>query len=112
MADDSIRGYRILGDRPKQRELSTDYLRQTSKASKLLADLWATEDKNCSGREEEFSGDVFPSDDRAAMMCAGCSQFMKCQEYAQEAHPAWGIFAGKIHGKQLAEAMKEDNNGG
>ena len=107
----SIRGFRIVGDAPKQRELSMGYLQQSSEASRLLQELWyraPIEGANCVGRTEEFSGDELPSDREAALLCAGCPLAKICAQYAEVAHPAWGVLGGKVYGRNLAEAMKDD----
>lgn len=108
----SVRGYRIVGDAPKQRELSFGYLQHSSEASRLLQELWSrapVEGANCVGRTEEFSGDELPTDREAALLCAGCPLSSLCREYAESAHPAWGVLGGKVYGRNLAEAMKEES---
>lgn len=111
MTHDTIRGYKPLGDRPKQRELSMEYIKQTPKAAKLLKILWETPEKNCTGREDEFSGDTLPTDVEAQMMCAGCPMATICEAYRVEAHPSWGVFSGRVQGRALEAAMKEDEDG-
>lgn len=111
VAEDFIKGYRPRADRPRERSLSYDYMLQTPKASKLLNILWTSKDKNCEGREEEFSGDDLPTDREAQLMCAGCPLKKTCGEYAREAHPAWGVWEGTVRGRNLQAAMKEDEDG-
>lgn len=104
------RGYRILGDRKPERQLSTSYLQHSSEGSRLLAELWhraPIEGANCVGREDEFSGDELPTDREAELMCASCPLANLCRDYAKVAHPAWGIFGGIVHGRVLQEAMKD-----
>lgn len=108
MTHDSIRGYRPLADRPKDRNLSMDYIMQTGPATKLLKILWDSPDKNCAGREEEFSGDELPTDAEAQLMCAGCPLMQTCSEYQDEAHPSWGVWGGKVQGRKLEEAMRDE----
>lgn len=105
----SFRGYRPLADRPKEKGGSLEYLRLPSaEARKLLDELWKSPDRNCEGRGEEFSGDDLPSDEEAQLMCAGCDVLDKCREYAAEARPSWGIWAGKVQGRKLKEAMEDE----
>lgn len=108
MADEYIRGYRPVGDRPKDRSLSYDYMLQTPRAAKLLKTLWATPGKNCEGKTEEFSGEDLPTDREAQLMCAGCPALETCGLYRDEAHPAWGAWAGSVKGRKLQEAMAGD----
>lgn len=108
MADEFIRGYRPVGDRPRTRELSMDYLQQTPRAAKLLKVLWSTEGKNCEGRTEEFSGEELPTDREAQLMCAGCPALETCGLYRDEAHPAWGTWGSTVKGRNLQKAMQDD----
>lgn len=108
MADEKIRGYRPQAERPRERQLALDYLQQTPRAAKLLKVLWSTEGKNCEGRTEEFSGEELPTDREAQLMCAGCDALATCGIYRDEAHPAWGVWAGVVKGRKLQEAMGDD----
>lgn len=113
MAEDTVKGYRILGDRPKSRELSYDYLQQSPKASKLLRELWdraPKEGANCVGQPEKWTSDDLPTDREAALMCASCPLMDLCREYTQEAHPAIGVWAGTVRGRNLLAAMKEGDD--
>ena len=105
----SFRGYRPLADRPKEKGGSLEYLRLPSaEARKLLDELWRSPDRNCEGRGEEFSGDDLPTDEEAQLMCAGCPMMKLCESYRTEAHPSWGIWAGKVQGRKLKEAMEDE----
>lgn len=108
MADETIRGYRPQAERPRERQLSMDYIQQTPRAAKLLKVLWSTEGKNCEGRTEEFSGEDLPTDREAQLMCAGCPALETCGLYRDEAHPAWSVWAGTVKGRRLQEAMGDD----
>lgn len=113
MVDDRIRGYRIQGDRPKDRQLSLGYLQQSHEAAKLLGELRvkATDLKNpakCLGKADQYSGDELPTDREAQIMCSGCPVLELCGRYAEVAHPAWGVHSGRVYGRRLAEAMKEN----
>jgi len=111
MADDSIRGYRIIGDRPKDRSLSYDYLKQSHTAAKLLTVLRTEAVKqgaNCLGNPEKWTGEELPTDRQAQLDCAGCRVFEQCDAYREAAHPAWGNWAGVVKGRKLKEAMEDD----
>lgn len=111
MADESIRGYRIIGDRPKDRSLSYDYLKQSHPAATALTELKQGINKNganCVGKWEQWDGDEMPSDREAQIMCASCPVFDLCEKYAELAHPAWTILAGKVYGRNLKAAMGDD----
>lgn len=99
-----------MADRPKQRELSMEYLKQGAKSAKLLKILWDTPGKNCEGREDEFSGDELPTDREAQLMCAGCDVLDRCREYAESAHPAWGVWGSVVYGRNLERAMHEETD--
>lgn len=111
MNESTIRGYRIVGESKPDKQLSMDYLKLTPEGSHALQNLWreAPTEANCIGREEEFQGDILPSDRDAQLLCSGCPKFAKCDIVAETTHPAWGVWAGKVYGRKLAEAMdKED----
>lgn len=113
MADESIRGYKIIGDRPKDRQLSMSYLQQSHEAAKLLGELRvkATDLKNpakCLGKADQYSGDELPTDREAQIMCSGCPLVALCSEYAETAHVAHGVWGSRVYGRRLAEAMKEN----
>lgn len=107
-----IRGYRTLGDPAKpDRMLSTAYLQQTSRASKLLRELWhraPIEGAPCVGKAEQWTSDDLPTDREAQMMCGQCDIVELCRQYAEEAHPAWGVYGGRVFGRNLKERMDED----
>lgn len=109
MSDSTIPGYRPRGDRPRERQLSMGYLQQSAESARLLQELWDTPGKNCEGREEQFSGDELPSDREAAIMCSGCPALQLCEQYRQTAHPAYGVWAGRVQGRALDELIREDN---
>lgn len=112
MADSpSIKGYRIVGDRPKERSLSHEYLKQDGKSAKLLTILRTEAVKqgaNCLGKPEEWTSDELPTDREAQLMCAGCPVFDICRQYTETAHPAWGVWSGQVRGRKLKEAMEDD----
>lgn len=112
MADDTIRGYRVIGERAKDRSLSYEYMKQDSKSAKLLTVLRTEAVKqgaNCLGKPEEWTSDELPTDREAQMMCAGCPLVGKqCQDYTEAAHPSWGVWNGAVKGRKLREAMEDD----
>lgn len=110
MADETIRGYRVVGDRPRDRSLSYTYLQQDGKSAKLLTVLRTEAVKkgsNCLGKPEQWTSDELPSDKDAQLMCASCPVFDLCKQYKEAAHPAWGVWAGEVKGRKLKEAMED-----
>lgn len=106
----SIRGYRIIGDRPKDRSLSYDYLKQSHTAAKLLTVLRSEAVKqgaNCLGNPEKWTGEELPTDREAQLACASCPVIQQCEQYREAAHPAWGNWAGVVKGRNLQKAMQE-----
>lgn len=119
MAEDTIRGYKVLGDRPKDRQLSMEYIQQTHREVSLHTPLTlAAGDKgaSCLNRPEDFSvgsedgGDDLPTDREAQMLCAPCPIMQQCREYAELKHPSYGVWGGKVYGRKLAAAMKEGDD--
>lgn len=109
MADESIRGYKIVGDRPKERQLSMDYLKQSHTAAKLLTVLRTEAVKqgaNCLDKPEQWTGEELPTDREAQLACASCPVIQQCEQYREAAHPAWGNWAGVVKGRKLKEAME------
>lgn len=110
MADETIRGYRVVGDRPRDRSLSHTYLQQDGKSAKLLTMLRTeavNKGANCLGKPEQWTSDDLPSDKEAQLMCATCDVFELCKTYAGSAHPAWGVWAGRVYGRNLQKAMED-----
>ncbi|QDK01487.1 WhiB family transcription factor [Microbacterium phage LeeroyJenkins] len=110
MADETIRGYRVVGDRPRDRSLSYTYLQQDSRSAKLLSELRTeavNKGANCLGKPEQWTSDELPSDKDAQLMCASCPVFDLCKQYSEAAHPAWGVWATGVKGRKLKEAMEE-----
>lgn len=107
--DNTIPGYRPVGDRPKDRQLSMGYLQQSAESARLLTVLNNTPGKNCDGRADEFAGDDLPTDREAELMCSTCAAFDLCRQYAESAHPAFGVWAGTVWGRNLMRAMQEDD---
>lgn len=112
MADEVIKGYRVVGERPKDRQLSYTYMQQDGKSAKLLTILRteaAKQGANCVGKPEKWTGDELPTDRQAQLMCATCPLVQMCSQYAEGAHVAHGVWGGKVYGRRLAEAMREDD---
>lgn len=113
LADEVIKGYRIVGDRPKDRQLSYTYMQQDGKSAKLLTILRTEAVKqgaNCLGKPEQWTGDELPTDREAQMACASCPVWDLCNSYREAAHPAWGNWAGVVKGRNLQKAMQEGEN--
>lgn len=88
-----------------------DYLKQSHSAATALTELKQEINKkgaNCVGKWKEWDGDEMPSDRVAQIMCASCPVFELCAKYAEVAHPAWTILAGKVYGRNLKKAMEDD----
>lgn len=97
MADEVIKGYRIVGDRPKDRQLSYTYMQQDGKSAKLLTILRTEavrQGANCLGKPDKWTGDELPTDREAQMMCATCPLVQICSQYAEGAHVAHGVWGG------------------
>lgn len=107
-----VRGYRILGDRPKpDKRFNDDYLRPTSEAAHAhtkLRESVRVNGANCVGRAEEFSGDELPTDREAQMMCASCPSWEACDFYRLVAKPAFGVWAGRSYGEHLNDLIGEE----
>lgn len=111
----TIRGYRVLGEQKPDKQYSYDSLMLKPDASRALKDLWleaGSKGANCLNREEEFRGDTLPTDEEAALMCAGCPSWGKCDLYRKLAHPAWGVYAGHVQGRALEEIERKEREDG
>jgi len=109
--DATIRGYRVVGEQKPDRQLSYEYLKQSSEAAHALTALREavrTKGSNCSGREDEFSGDTLMSSRDAQLECAGCPSFEECEFYKKVAHPAWGTWAGEVRGRGVMEDVESE----
>lgn len=109
--EQTVRGFRVLGDRKPERELSYEYLKlghEATLAQDALRDSVRKNGANCVGREDEFSGDRLMSDRDAQLECAGCPSFTACDLFRKVAHPAWGVFAGHVKGRGLMEDLEKD----
>lgn len=65
----------------------------------------------CFGRHREYTDyDAFnvPSPGRAAMMCTGCPMLKECNDYATIAKPGWGVYGGRVYGKDLAAVERRE----
>lgn len=101
----------IAGRRPTSRDIvpakphPTDYLKMKKGSQHPLERLYEARDEvgsNCQGREVDFIDyDEPPTDAKARVMCNGCPVFDLCESYAKVGHPAWGVWAGRVHGREL-----------
>lgn len=109
--EQSIRGFRIVGDPPKpDKKFNVDYMHHAHGEEALHSALWKASQStgaNCLNREEEFSGEDLPSDREAQLLCASCPVLDLCRAYAEVAHPAWGVFGGRVYGRNLQKAMED-----
>lgn len=115
----TIAGYRIDSRDKKSVKQSKefDYLRPREGSQEALDELSDAVDednksgnpqRNCAGKSELYTNyddprnlmDV-PTDEEAEIMCAGCPLLELCGDYADKAHPAFGIFGGRVFGRNL-----------
>lgn len=120
--EESVRGYRILGDRPKpDKRFNDDALRQTAEAAHLLDTLWkvapprpatattaAYRGTNCYGKEDQYTSDELPSDEEAAYMCGDCPALQLCRTYAKVSHISYGVWGGEAYGRHLNELIGDE----
>lgn len=60
----------------------------------------------CNGKEEKYAlypDDEIPSDGKAKMMCGACEFFEKCDRYADLEKPKWGVYGGRVYGREFAD---------
>lgn len=123
MAESSIPGWRPGTERTVSKQYSVKSLELKPNAAKAQADLykavWDATDKFAVGKgpavpcvlnPEPYTSDELPTDREAAFLCASCPVKDLCRDYAESSHAAWGVYAGEVRGRALAEAMKEDEN--
>lgn len=111
--DTTIRGYRILGERKPERELSYDYLRMSHEATlaqDALRESAAKNGANCVGREEFFSGPELPNDRDAKLACAGCPSRVECELFRRLGRPAYGVWAGEVIGRGTMEDLEKEES--
>lgn len=107
---DSIRGYRPGTEGKPSKVYSVEYLKlkpESARKKAALDSAIAEKGANCLEAPEFFTGDDLPTDRRAQLACAGCPVYDLCDAYAKAAHPAWGVLAGRVYGRTLAEKMKD-----
>lgn len=101
-----IRGFRIVGEKKEDRQLSVAYLHPKHEAAAALDKLRKkvlADGSNCAGREEEFSGDNLISERDAALACAGCPAFKECDFYRLVARPGHGVYAGTVKNMEIPD---------
>lgn len=101
-----VRGYRINSTQPIEKELKVDYLRLKTVAAHALQKLQRKvleSGANCVGREDEFTGNILPTDEQAERMCVGCPARQECAIFLEIGRPAYGVWAGKVRGRDLAD---------
>lgn len=115
-----IPGYRIDSrDWKPSKDREFDYLKPRKATQEALDDLQEAVDednkkdepeRNCAGKAGEFTNyddprNLYdrPTDRIAKIMCEGCPLFKLCKDYARAAKPEWGVWAGKVYGKELED---------
>lgn len=103
--NESIPATRPLG--PSTPDATPDYLHVRSGGQQALEDLYAAYAEtpgNCAGKEPLFTDyDVlgyWPGRNEAEAFCANCPVFDLCKKAAELTHPAHGIWAGEVYGKE------------
>lgn len=102
-----IAGYRIVGERKQDRQLSLSYLALKPEAAHALDKLRRKVDEEerkkdrgegkgvpCVARPDDFSGDDLLSERDAQLACAGCPAFTQCDIYRIVSRSPHGILAG------------------
>lgn len=105
-----VRGYRIVGERKPERELSFAYLQlshDAASAQTALREAVAKNGSNCLGREDEFSGEILMTDAQAKRECLGCPVWTECDIFKRLAHPAWGTWASEVKGRGTMEEVED-----
>lgn len=123
----TINGYRLDSRDRKavKQSKELDYLLPRKGSQEALEDLHDAVDRdnkldtpqrNCYGKEDMYRDyddprnlHGVPSDFEARMMCHGCPLFDLCKDYADVGRPAWGVWAGKVHGRDLIFNDEEEN---
>lgn len=116
----TIQGYRVDSRSGKpQVDKEFDYLKPKKGSQEALDDLREAVDednakdepgRNCYNRTDQFTNyddprslyDM-PTNSEAKRMCGGCPLFDLCEDYAKAANPIWGVWAGKVYGRNLKE---------
>lgn len=60
----------------------------------------------CNGKEDQYAlypDDEIPTDGKAKMMCGACKFFDNCDRYADLEKPKWGVYGGKVYGREYAD---------
>lgn len=115
----TINGYRVdsRDKRSVKQSKELDYLNPRKGSQEALEALHDAIDednklekpeRNCHGKEALFRDydspknlGGAPTDFEARVMCWGCPLFDLCSDYADKGHPAWGVWAGKVYGRNL-----------
>jgi len=105
----SIRGYKIVGERKQDRQLSLSYLALKPEAAHALDKLRRKVDEEerkkdqglgkgvpCVARPDDFSGDELLSERDAQLACSPCPARELCKAYALIARPAHGVWGGTV----------------
>lgn len=109
--EQTVRGYRVLGERKPEKQYNTDSLMLKPEASHALIALHVATGKkgaNCLNREDEFRGDTLMTDGEAQLACAGCPSMPECDIFRRLGHPGWGTWAGVVQGRALEEIERKE----
>lgn len=115
----TINGWRVdsRDKRSVKQSKELDYLLPKKGSQEALDDLQDAVDednrkddpeRNCYGKSALYSnyddpknlGGV-PTDREAELMCAGCPLFDLCRTYGKVGRPAFGVWGGKLYGRDL-----------
>lgn len=106
-----ISGYRIVGERKQDRQLSLSYLALKPEAAHALDKLRRKVDEEerkkdrgvrgakgvpCVAHPDDFSGDELLSERDAQLACSPCPAKELCKAYALIARPAHGVWGGTV----------------
>lgn len=95
----SIPGYRPTSIRKEPKEIRTKYLELSEHANDALRATYAKRDvdgANCEGRDDEFSGKVLPTPEKAEQLCLGCPAFKECELFLKIGRPSYGVWGGVV----------------
>lgn len=122
----TIPGYRIdsRDKRSVKQSKELDYLGPKKGSQEALENLHDAVDRdnkldkperNCYGKEDLFRDyddpknlAGVPTDFEAKVMCHGCPLFTLCNDYREKGRPAWGVWAGRVHGRDLIFEDEEE----
>lgn len=57
----------------------------------------------CDDKEDRYADypdEAIPTDGQAKMWCTGCPFFKECTTYAELEKPKWGVYGGRVYGRE------------